>query len=177
MEHIEFKYQISYKEYKNSVLELNKLNYIVRAVFVVFLLVAPLLDPSYDRVFSYFLSFVITLFIIFPLYSGFRKAKNTYQTKDSFREELNYVLNRETIHIAGKTTYYSFSWTNFCKIKETKVFLVLFTNTDKASAFFLPKKALKKEELELLRKWLTARIGSDKLLKQKKYTDINLLMN
>jgi len=149
---IHFDSQISYKDYRNLILELSfKIwHYVILLVFFVFyslLFFISDVDINVKNIIS-----LVVIMVIGILFLRLKHAKNTYQTNKMFHEQLSYTLDNEAVHAKGKTIESTVLWTWYYKIKETKNFFLLYH--DKTLATFLPKKAFKTGDIELFRKFV-----------------------
>ena len=148
--------KISFKDYRNLVLEES-----FKRVYIIFfsLLVWLVFFYFYFLIFKGIVSEQGTFFIIFLILTGIilpmvviRRTKKVYQTNRIFQEQLNYKLTNDTIQTTGETFNSVQKWTGFYKIKETKVFILLYTG--EGTAVLLDKKMFTTEELSNFKQFL-----------------------
>ena len=138
-----------YKDYRNLMLKLTfKWKLFVVLIFIC-LSFGMVYGMKSDAV-KYFIIFWGSLYFL-SLIGVFIQTKKEYRTNNIF-QQLNYKLTNDAIQITGETFNSVQKWTGFYKIKETKVFIMLYTG--EGTAVLLDKKMFTTEELSNFKRFL-----------------------
>jgi len=154
--------QISYKDYRNTMLEL----FFKGAVTKIVLFLAIILFISFvmgKNQIGFYL-FPLVFFYFFVFFSVIYQAKKIYRENKTFRENLTYHIDNEIITITSETAHSTQKWSRFFEIKETRTSFVLFH--DSIVANYLDKKMFSAEEIVEFRKFLNS-LDVKKKLKNK----------
>jgi len=139
---LNFSGQISYKDYRNTSLELLcKKFWLFGIVLMILFIIFPLTQENFDFLSLFpwvFFLLVFTLLII-------RSTKKIYRENKVFHEKLTYHLDNEKITIMGETVNSTYNWNRLFKIKETRTFFLLYH--DSIIANWLDKKMFSAEEI------------------------------
>ena len=138
--------KISYKDYRNLNLELvfKKPTYILSGCLVFILFVTNMIRGIELEWSMFFIIFLLFFFICYPAIVLMR-VKRVYKTSRLFKEEVNYKLTDETIHITGETFESTQTWEGFYKMKETNNFFMFYQTVGIVT--LLDKKMFTSEEL------------------------------
>jgi c-di-AMP phosphodiesterase-like protein len=144
---LNFSGQISYKDYRNTLLELTYKKPIIRVFtiilgLVMFLLVVMFISGMLNDIFP--LLFLVFFAIFYP-FLLVRSAKKLYLQNKLFHEKLTYHLDNEKVTIISETINSTYNWCRLFKIKETRTFFLLYH--DSIVANFLDKKMFSDEEI------------------------------
>ena len=163
---LNFSGQISYKDYRNTLLELTYKKPIIRVFTIILCLV------MFMFVFMFISGitndiFLLLLFVFFAIFYPLllvRSAKRLYKQNKLFYEKLAYHLDNEKVTITGETVNSTYNWCRLFKIKETRTFFLLYH--DSIVANFLDKKMFSDEEIVEFRKFINS-LDVKKELKKK----------
>ena len=100
---------------------------------------------------NYILYVIFGVFLISPIFTFYR-IKKLYNSNIIFQENLEYILNNESIHIHGDTVESTQKWSRFFKIKETKSFFMLYQGEGVAT--LLDKKMFNNDDLQEFRRFI-----------------------
>jgi Ca2+/Na+ antiporter len=158
---LHFNGQISYKDYRNTSLEMylkrRWLTLVVMLLFIVLLLLSNRMEMP-----AIIMWVVISLLLPF---FAIHSAKKLYKQNKMFHETLTYDLNNETIQIQGDTVNTSMHWNRLFKIQETKSFFLLYH--DSLVATWLDKTMFSGDEIVEFRKFVASLAILKELKKEK----------
>ena len=156
---LNFSGQISYKDYRNTALEMYfKRRWFMLALILLFIVILLMLGNT-----GILIVLWLVILLIFP-FLIIRSAKKLYKQNKTLSEKLTYHLDNEKITITGETVNSTQSWSRLFAIKETKDFFLLYH--DSIVANFLDKKMFSNEEIVEFRKFVKS-LNIKKELKQK----------
>jgi len=153
--------QISYKDYRNTLLELSFKSTKAWISILVLSAIAMLVLREPFSPFTWLILFGILCFMTF--FSVIYSAKSIYRENKSFHEKFTYHLDNEKITITSETANATQKWSRFFEIKETQTSFVLYH--DSIVANYLDKKMFSAEEIVEFRKFLNSLDVKKKLKK------------
>ena len=148
--------KIAYKDYRKLILGLSVKKPIFLLIIGIFLLImiTNLVNQYPSENYSdirFFILIFIGAILLTPILTLIR-IKKIYNTHSVFKEHLNYHLSNESIHIKGENVDAIQKWNHFYKIKETKLFFMLYSGNMVAT--LLDKKMFKETEIEEFRRFI-----------------------
>ena len=158
---LNFNGQISYKDYRNTSLELYFKKRWFTPAIVLLAMISLLLSENPDIPFIIIMCVFILLILPFLI---IRSAKKLYTQNKIFHEKLTYHLDNEKMTIEGDTVSATHNWSRFFKIQETRTFFLLYQ--DSIVANFLDKKMFSADEIVEFRKFVHS-LNIKKNLKKK----------
>ena len=138
--------QISYKDYRNSVLEQTWKKYWYLSLFLLLLLTIGFDITS--------ILIVLGVILLTMLFIPILTAKKIYKQNKMFHEKWTYHLDNEKITFTSETTNSTTGWNRLFKITETQTFFLLWH--DSMVANFLDKKMFTEEEIIEFRKFVNS---------------------
>ena len=160
---LNFSGQISFKDYRNTSLEVYFKQRWFTSVFILLFMIMLLTFENIDFAITLIIAMWAGILLAFPLLV-IRSAKKLYKQNKTFQEKLTYHLDNEKITIVGETVNTTFNWSRLFKITETRTFFLLYQ--DSLIADFLDKKMFTEEEIIEFRKFVNS-LNIRKELKKK----------
>ncbi len=146
---INFKGKIEYKDYRNLILGLTfKKPFYLVFIGIMFLFTMPLFAKEENILNQSDFYYLILIFMVVFLFSPFItlvRIKRIYKTHDIFKEQLNYNITNDSIHVKGDTFDSTLAWTHFYQLRETKNFFMFYHGT--VVATILDKKMFSQTDL------------------------------
>lgn len=142
--------QISYKDYRNTSLELLCKKLWAFGIILVVLFIFTLSQENFDLLSLFPLFFFVLVFTFLIM----RSTKKLYRENKVFHEKLTYHLDNEKITITGETVNSTYNWNRLFRIKETRTFFLLYH--DSIIANWLDKKMFSHEEIIEFRKFVNS---------------------
>lgn len=160
---ISFSGKIDFADYRKTILGLTfkKPKYLIYIFIMLVSLVSYKTTLSTLELDSDVPFLIVLVLLMYPILVVYQ-IRNNYKTTKVFQEILEYHISNERLHIKGATFEATQKWEHFVKIKETSIYILLYTN--KMVATFVDKRLFKEKELIEFKKFLCS-MDVDKELK------------
>jgi NADH:ubiquinone oxidoreductase subunit 6 (subunit J) len=143
--------KIEYKDYRNLILGLTfkKPIFVLPYSLVLFFILSTIDNGNTmnteNQLGSYYMIIFFTVIFILSPVLIIVHTKKQYNTNKIIREEFNYHLTNDYLHIKGETVDSIQKWTHFYRVKETSNFFIFYQ--DKTIATLLYKKMFSENDL------------------------------